>query len=112
MNVDQETVATRPAEKQDSEETRRKHLKFRRPSRQGECRFCRDKVLRVDYKDVTTLQGLLRGQGRIMSRQRSGNCARHQRLVKRAVKRARFLALLGYIEGPPGRGKPFGGRAW
>ena len=64
------------------------------------CRFCREKVKRVDYKDVQTLQGLCRGQGRIIARQRSGNCSRHQHMVKRAVKRARFMALLSYTAGP------------
>lgn len=111
MDGTQENSEAPSAAVQTPPTTRRKRLKFRQPSRQGECRFCREKVERVDYKNITTLQSLLRGQGRIMSRQRSGNCARHQRMVKRAIKRARFLALLGYIEGPARRDKP-GGRTW
>jgi small subunit ribosomal protein S18 len=61
------------------------------------CRFCREEVAEVDYKDVDTLSKLLTSQAKIFSRKRSGNCARHQRSLKRAVKRARFLSLVPYI---------------
>jgi len=74
-------------------------LKRKRKSRfreQAKCRFCRDKVREVDYKDFSALGKLLTQQGKIFSRKRSGNCARHQRSCKRAIKRARFLALLPY----------------
>lgn len=60
------------------------------------CRFCRDKQARIDYKDVLTLQKLCTNQGRIFSRKRSGNCAGHQRLVKKAIKQARFIGLISY----------------
>ena len=66
-------------------------------SERNRCRFCREKVTRVDYKDVLTLQKLCTSQGRIFSRKRSGNCAKHQRMVKTAIKRARYLALLPYV---------------
>ncbi len=52
---------------------------------------------RVDYKDVRTLQKLCTSQGKLFSRKRSGNCAKHQRQFRQAAKRARFLALLPYI---------------
>jgi len=64
---------------------------------QSKCRFCRNNIDEVDYKDVATLQKLLTQHGKMFSRKRSGNCARHQRSVKRAIKRARFLALLPYV---------------
>jgi len=51
----------------------------------------------VDYKDVQVLGRLMSGEAAIFGRKRSGNCARHQRMVKRAIKRARFLALLPYL---------------
>jgi len=51
----------------------------------------------VDYKDMPSLVKLLTPQGKMFSRKRSGNCARHQRMVKRAVKLARFMALLPYV---------------
>ena len=60
------------------------------------CRFCRD-GRDIDYKDVPTLQKLTTQQGKLFGRKRSGNCAKHQRQAKIAVKRARFLALLPYV---------------
>lgn len=64
---------------------------------QNECRFCREKVSYVDYKDLDSLQKLLTQRGKIFSRKRSGNCAKCQRKVQRAIKRARFMALLPYV---------------
>ncbi len=66
----------------------------RRPRKR--CRFCRDNVERVDYKDLQKLQRLMSGEAAIFGKKRSGNCSRHQRMVKTAIKRARFLALLPY----------------
>ncbi|GIW70984.1 MAG: 30S ribosomal protein S18 [Planctomycetota bacterium] len=66
--------------------------------RETRCRFCRDKVSEIDYKDVYALQKLVTGQGKLFSRKRSGNCAKHQRQLSRAVKRARFMALMSYVE--------------
>lgn len=63
---------------------------------QAKCRFCRDKVGEVDYKDVGVLSKLTTQQGKLFSRKRAGNCARHQRSCMQAVKRARFLALMPY----------------
>ncbi len=60
------------------------------------CAFCVDKVDTIDYKDVNTLRRFVSDQGQINSRRRTGTCARHQRLVTVAVKRARYLALLPY----------------
>lgn len=65
--------------------------------RESKCRFCRAKVVQVDYKDLPSLIKLLTPQGKIFSRKRSGNCARHQHQVKRVVKLARFMALLPYV---------------
>jgi small subunit ribosomal protein S18 len=63
---------------------------------QSQCRFCREKVRYIDYKDTDTLAKLLTNRGKIFSRKRSGNCAGCQRKVKTAVKRARFMALLPF----------------
>lgn len=60
------------------------------------CAFCVDKVEKIDYKDFAALRRFVSAQGHIDSRRRTGACARHQRLVTRAIKRARFLALLPY----------------
>lgn len=64
---------------------------------QSKCRFCRDKASQIDYKDIGALQKLITQHGKIFSRKRSGNCARHQRSARRAIKRARFLGLLPYV---------------
>ena len=75
----------------------------RRGSKQREdrnrCRFCRATVTHIDYKDVVTLQKLVTSQGKMFSRRRSGNCSRHQRLAKLAIKKARFMALMPYLGG-------------
>jgi len=63
---------------------------------QTQCRFCRRGEKYVDYKDVGTLSRLLTNRGKIYSRKRSGNCAGCQRKVKKAIKRARYMALLPY----------------
>jgi small subunit ribosomal protein S18 len=65
--------------------------------RSRRCRFCREKREDIDYKDIATLQKYTTAQGKIFSRKRSRNCAKHQRILKRAIKRARFLALLPYV---------------
>lgn len=60
------------------------------------CAFCADKVDKIDYKDINLLRRFVSDTGQIDSRRRTGTCARHQRRVTKAVKRARFLALLPY----------------
>ena len=63
---------------------------------QTQCRFCRRGIKYIDYKDVETLQKLLTNRGKIYSRKRSGNCAGCQRKAKKAIKRARYIALLPF----------------
>jgi len=70
---------------------------FKRFRDRRKCRFCEEKVDVPDYKDVATLQKLLSAQAKIYSRKRSGSCARHQRLSKVALKRARYVSLLPYL---------------
>lgn len=63
----------------------------------GRCRYCaKDAPPVVDYKDVATLSKFVSPQGKLYDRKRIGNCAKHQRAVSCAVKRARFLGLLRY----------------
>lgn len=68
----------------------------RRFQRRRVCAFCVDKIENIDYKDVNTLRRFISDQGQIESRRRTGTCARHQRRLTLAVKRARYLALLPY----------------
>lgn len=63
------------------------------------CSFCVDKIDVVDYKEAGRLRRYLTERGKIVPRRISGNCARHQRQVTRAIKRARHVALLPYTTG-------------
>jgi len=65
--------------------------------RERRCRFTRLKVDLIDWKDTNTLQRLCTGQGKLLGRKRSGNSARFQRILRTAVKRARFMGLLPYV---------------
>ena len=67
----------------------------RRPRRKV-CVFCLEKVKRIDYKDRPRLQRFLSDRAKIDPRRKSGNCAKHQRMLTTALKRARFMALLPY----------------
>jgi small subunit ribosomal protein S18 len=60
------------------------------------CRFCADKSLKVDFKDVRTLQSFVTEGGKIVPARTSGNCAKHQRQLAIAIKRARVVALLPF----------------
>jgi len=61
------------------------------------CMFCQDKVENIDYKNVTVLRPYVSDRGKIAPRRKSGACARHQRRLAMAIKRARHLALLPYV---------------
>lgn len=63
------------------------------------CRFCENKIERVDYKDEHTLNRFISDRGKILPRRATGACARHQRQLASAIKRARYLALIPYIKG-------------
>ena len=63
----------------------------------NKCRFCREGKKTIDYKDIQTLSKLTTSQGKLYSRKRSGNCAKHQHLAKVAIKRARYMALMPYV---------------
>ena len=61
------------------------------------CSFCADKVETIDYKDPAKLHNYISDRGKIEPRRRTGTCARHQRALAVAIKRARHLALLPYV---------------
>lgn len=67
-----------------------------RRARKKVCAFCVDGVTDIDYKDVPRLRRYITERGKILPRRITGNCARHQRLVTRAIKRARVMALMPY----------------
>ena len=61
------------------------------------CSFCSNKVEAIDYKEPLKLRRYISDRGRIEPRRRTGTCAKHQRALAMAVKRARHLALLPYV---------------
>lgn len=60
------------------------------------CYYCVEKAEHVDYKDVEKLRKYISERGKIIPRRVTGNCAKHQRLLTEAIKRARYMALLPY----------------
>ena len=77
--------------------------------RRKPCLHCKDKIEQVDYKDVATLRKFISERGKIRSRRITGACRRHQSQIAKAVKRARELALLPYVN-ESGREERSGGR--
>lgn len=67
-----------------------------RRSRRRVCSFCVDKVEGIDYKDTGRLRRYISERGKIIPRRISGNCAKHQRQMTIAVKRARIVALMPF----------------
>lgn len=61
------------------------------------CQFCANNASDIDYKDVKTLSHFLSERGKMVPARVSANCAKHQRALSKAVKRARFLALLPFV---------------
>lgn len=65
-------------------------------TRPRECAFCSDKNAKIDYKQAEALRRFVTDEGKIRPRRQTGTCARHQRELARAIKRARHIALLPF----------------
>ena len=61
------------------------------------CGFCVDKIAHIDYKDTAKLRRHLSERGKILPRRTTGTCAKHQRQLSTAIKRARTIALMPYV---------------
>ncbi len=83
-NVEREVQQQRPA-------------RMNNRKRKKVCIFCVDKVAYIDYKDSAKLRKFISERGKILPRRISGTCAKHQRELTTAIKRARQVALLPYI---------------
>jgi len=83
---------SRPGKK--DQKTRRKRRVFHR---RKVCRFCADTSLEISYKDAKSLRYFITERGKIIPRRLSGCCAKHQRTLTHAIKRARTIALLPYV---------------
>ena len=68
-------------------------------SRPKTCQFCADKSISIDYKKADMLRRFISDDGKIRPRRQTGTCARHQRVLAGAIKRARYIALLPFTGG-------------
>ena len=71
---------------------------FKKQSRRKVCVFCEDNVKEIDYKDIAKIKKFVTEKGKILPRRQTGTCAKHQRELTIAIKRARNMALL-HIKG-------------
>lgn len=91
-----ETATEAEEERPGEAAARPERRKPRYTSRRKVCFFCAEKVQKIDYKDVDGLRRYLSDRGKIEPRRKTGTCAKHQRRLTIALKRARHLALLPY----------------
>jgi small subunit ribosomal protein S18 len=93
-SVRRNTVArdSKPKKKGEKREKREK-----RPMRKKKCKFCLDRVTHIDYKDERRIRRFMTDRGKITPRRITGTCAKHQRMLATAVKRARLIALVPYV---------------
>ena len=77
-------------------EERIRRPRGRKPRRKV-CQFCVDKIQHIDYKDVARLRRFTSERGKILPRRMTGTCAKHQRQLSTAIKRARTIALMPYV---------------
>ena len=83
--------------------TSRRRTKRRRPTsdrgrKKKVCQFCRDKTKFIEYKDVGSIRKFVSDRGKIRARRTTGTCAKHQRALATAIKNAREMALLPYVQ--------------
>jgi small subunit ribosomal protein S18 len=85
--------------RRDDKERPRRDERERAPRifRKKHCRFCLNKVKKIDYLDYQNLRRLTTERGKILPSRYTGNCAKHQRQLARAIKRAREIALMPYV---------------
>ena len=97
--VNENAASAEQTEVRENREPReqRERAPFRNKRRKKVCAFCADKVDFIDYKDTNRIRKNLSERAKILPRRVTGTCARHQRQLTIAVKRARHLALIPYI---------------
>src|SRR3954471_13682538 len=79
-----------------ADKDKKKDARKRGFARRKVCRFCADKNVGIDYKDPQTLKYFITDRGKVIPRRISGNCAKHQRKVRTAIKRSRMIALMPF----------------
>jgi len=68
-----------------------------RRQRKRYCYFCKENIDHIDYKDISLLRKFVSDKGKIRPKRSSGNCVQHQRMIAKAIKRAREIALMPYF---------------
>jgi small subunit ribosomal protein S18 len=74
-------------------------VKRKRFQKRKSCKFCEDKVVAIDYKDVKLIKMYVSERGKIIPRRITGSCAKHQRSLTTSIKRARSIALIPFAAG-------------
>ena len=74
-------------------------VKRKRFQKRKSCKFCEDKVVAIDYKDVKLIKMYVSERGKIIPRRITGSCAKHQRSLTTSIKRARNIALIPFAAG-------------
>ncbi|MCM8818374.1 MAG: 30S ribosomal protein S18 [Candidatus Omnitrophica bacterium] len=62
------------------------------------CKFCQEKIDEIDYKDIGRIRRHITPRGKIIAAKQTGTCAKHQRALTKAIKRARFVGLLPFVK--------------
>ena len=83
--------------KRDRDPKKKGEKREKRPMRKKKCKFCLDRVTHIDYKDERRIRRFMTDRGKITPRRITGTCAKHQRMLAVAVKRARVIALVPYV---------------
>lgn len=83
--------------RQGTSSVRPRHQATQQLRKKRVCRFCESKEVYIDFKNDKRLQRFISEQGRIIPKRITGTCARHQRILVQAIKRARHLGLLPYV---------------
>ena len=95
--MEENITTTAPVAKEASAVAPKEGKKFvKRIPRKKVCAFCQSKVDEIDYKDVATLKKYITEGGKILPRRMTGVCAKHQRVLAKAIKRARIVDLLPF----------------
>ena len=76
-------------------QNKRIKIKTKRKSRKS-CFLCKTKIDAIDYKDLNSIRRFVSDRGKILPRRITGTCAKHQRVLSTAIKRARFIGLVAY----------------
>ena len=93
-----EGSASAPAAAQPAQQRPQQRPNAPRGRRRKVCQFCVDKIEHIDYKDIVRLNKCISERAKILPRRITGTCARHQRQLTIAIKRARQVALLPYVK--------------